>query len=158
MRLYRIVPKKYLEDFSGKGKSYKEGARWNRSGEPVLYFGTSAAVAMLEMENYIPKPQFVPKSYVLGVYETSSTAITTLELGDMPQGWDDYPYPPDTQFLGSHFLSQNQSFIHCVPSSATGGLDYIAVLNPLHPDITSLKLVDTKTQIYNPRLFIGMTK
>lgn len=157
MRLYRIVPRKYLENYSGKGNSYKAGARWNLPDEPVLYFGTSASVAMLEMGNYIPKPQLVPQSYVLGIYETSSNALQSLELADMPYGWDEFPYPSSTQTRGSRFLAGNKYLLLLVPSSTTGGLDQIAVVNPLHPEIATLRLIDTKTPIYNPRLFQGMT-
>ncbi len=158
MRLYRIVPRKYLENYSGKGKSHENGARWNLPGESVLYFGTSASVAMLEMGNYIPKPKMVPKSYALGVYETRSTAIETLALGDLPEGWDGFPYPSGTQAIGSDFLAGNRNLILLVPSCAAGGLDHIAVVNPNHTDIETLRLVDSKARIYNPRLFTsGLT-
>lgn len=157
MRLCRIVPGKYLKNDSGKGKSHEDGARWNLAGEPVLYFGTSASVAMLEMGNYIPKPRMVPKSYALGIYETTSTAIETLALGDLPEGWDGFPYPTLPQAIGSDFLAGNRNLVLLVPSCAAGGLDHIAVVNSLHTDIDTLRLVDTKARIYNPRLFAGLT-
>lgn len=49
--IFRITKKQYLTTLSGLGGSYEDGARWNKPGTPVLYFGTSAAVAMLEMAN-----------------------------------------------------------------------------------------------------------
>lgn len=158
MKLYRIAPRRYLKDFTGKGASYQHGARWNLPGQPVLYFGTSAAVAMLEMGNYIPNPKMVPKSYVLGIYETTSQAVETITIDNMPENWDSYPYPSCSQKLGSRFLEQNNQLILLVPSAAAGGLDSIAVVNPAHSDISTLRLVDTKTQIYNPRLFQGIGK
>ena len=66
MELFRITKAKYLENYSGRGKSFLEGARWNKAGQPVLYFAQSPSVAQLEMSHYLPSPQLVPKSYRLG--------------------------------------------------------------------------------------------
>ena len=60
MQLYRICPQSYLQDFSGLGASYKDGARWNSAGLPVLYFALSPATVLLEMANYLPSPRLVP--------------------------------------------------------------------------------------------------
>ncbi|PMR71742.1 RES family NAD+ phosphorylase [Halomonas heilongjiangensis] len=158
MQLFRIGPDRYINDLAGRGGSYKNGARWNLSGQPALYFGTSAAVAMLEMGNYIPSPKLVPKGYVLGTFDVASTAIETVELTDLPDDWDQFPYPKCTQQLGSAFLARNQNLILLVPSCAAAGLDQIAVVNPLHPDISTITLVDTNDQIYNTRLFKGLGK
>lgn len=156
MKLYRITKERYLHDLSGQGGSYRDGGRWNRAGHPVLYFGLSASVVMLEMGNYIPNPRQVPKDMVLGIYEVDTRAIDTVELSDLPEGWDQFPYPSSTQHLGSDFLAANQNLILQVPSCAAGGLDDIAVVNPLHPEVRHIRLVETVTQIYNPRLFEGM--
>ena len=49
MRLYRICHVRYLEDFRGLGASYRDGARWNEPGFPIVYFTETPSVAMLEM-------------------------------------------------------------------------------------------------------------
>jgi len=157
MKLYRITKQKYLNDLSGLGGSYREGGRWNRPGEPVLYFGLSASVVMLEMGNYIENPRHVPKSMMLGIYEVETSAISTMTLSELPVEWDQFPYPSCTQSLGSTFLTQNRRLILQVPSCATGGLDDITVVNPLHPDARNIQLVEIITQIYNPSLFRGLT-
>lgn len=156
MKLYRITKERYLNDLSGQGGSYQDGGRWNEAGQPVLYFGLSASVVMLEMGNYIENPRLVPKSTVLGIYEIDTSAVETIELSDLPEDWDQFPYPTCTQKLGSSFLAANQNLILQVPSCAAGGLDQIAVVNPLHPEAQDIQLVETVTQIYNPRLFEGM--
>jgi len=83
MKLYRICPEQYLKNYTGLGASFKNGARWNNKGIPVLYFALSPSVAMLEMANYLPSPRFVPKSYCLGEYNLPNhlfdNLITTLE-------------------------------------------------------------------------------
>ena len=71
MRLFRICHARYLEDLRGLGASYRDGARWNESGFPIVYFAETPSVAMLEMAHYLPSPRLVPPGYRLGVYEVS---------------------------------------------------------------------------------------
>lgn len=156
MHLYRIAPERFINNLSGRGGSYRDGARWNDAGHPVLYFGTSAAVAMLEMGNYIPNPRLIPKDYILGVYEIHTNAIETVELDDLPDGWDLFPPPSCTRAIGTEFLSAARSLILLVPSTAAAGIDQVAIVNPLHPEIVKLSLVRTQSRIYNPRLFQGI--
>lgn len=156
MRLYRIAPERFIGDLSGQGGSYRDGARWNDAGHPVLYFGTSAAVAMLEMGNYIPNPRLVPKDYVLGIFEAASNAIDTVALDALPDDWDLHPPGRATQRIGTAFLEAGNDLILLVPSTAAAGIDQIAVVNPRHPDINKISLASTRGRIYNPRLFQGL--
>lgn len=156
MQLYRIAHKRHIDDLSGMGKSYERGGRWNAPGHPVLYFGTSASVAMLEMGNYMPTPRMVPRDFVIGIFEVEDPGVARLALEELPQGWDDFPYPASTQRLGSDFLSRGEHLVLRVPSTASSGLEDIAVVNPRHQDISRLRLITTKSTIYNPRLFAGL--
>ena len=156
MNLYRIAPERFISNLSGHGGSYRDGARWNNAGHPVLYFGTSASVAMLEMGNYIPNPRLIPKDYLLGIFKVRTNAIETVELADLPDGWDLSPPPNFTRSIGTEFLSSARNLILLVPSTAAAGIDQVAVVNPMHRDIEKLTLVSTQSRIYNPRLFQGI--
>ena len=43
MRLYRICHVRYLEDLRGLGAGYRDGARWNEPGFPIVHFAESCA-------------------------------------------------------------------------------------------------------------------
>ncbi|MFT4927875.1 MAG: RES domain-containing protein, partial [Phenylobacterium sp.] len=81
MRLYRICPLHFLENYSGLGGSYKDGGRWNLPGVPVMYFALSPSVALLEMANYLPSPRLVPASYRLGIYELDTELVDEIKVG-----------------------------------------------------------------------------
>ncbi|SDM23810.1 RES domain-containing protein [Modicisalibacter muralis] len=156
MRLYRIAPERFLEVYSGTGGSYQDGARWNVPGIPVVYFATSPGVALLEMSHYLPSPRLVPRSYRLGIYELPSANSEQWEVETLPVDWNRYPYPASTQALGTAWLRQRASLVLLVPSCAVpGGLENIAVVNPLHPAVDKIMLIDTREAIYNPRTFQG---
>ncbi len=158
MRLYRICPEKYLENFSGLGASYKDGARWNRPGQAVIYFAVSPSTALLEMANYLPSPKLIPKNYRLGIYELDkSAAIYVLADTQLPDDWAYFPYPRSTQQIGKDWLDQCNELGLLVPSSAVPqGLEKILVVNPRHPDIGHLKLVSSTPELFNKRTFTGL--
>jgi len=157
VRLFRIAPERYLEDLSGKGASYTRGGRWNRAGVPVIYMAPSASTAMLEMANYLPSPQLVPKAYRIGVYELpGSVRLDSLSPDSVPRDWNRYPYPASTQEVGTRWHQQGTTLGLRVPSVAVPGqLEDIIVINPLHPDVAHLKLMETVDLAFNPRVFGG---
>ena len=155
MQLYRICPARYLEDYSGLGASYRDGARWNVQGVPVIYFATTASLAMLELANYLPSPRLVPLNYRLGIYNLSGRVkVDTWRVEDLPEQWNEYPYPAATQQLGATWLISGKRLALCVPSAAVpDGLEKCVVINPRHSAINQLKLVDQKRDIYSKRIF-----
>ncbi len=160
MRLYRICPEIYLENYSGLGASYTDSARWNRPGQPVIYFAVSASTALLEMANYLPSPRLIPKNYRLGIYELDEIASTSV-LSDhkLPADWACFPYPRSTQQLGGDWLEKCGQFGLFVPSSAVPqGLEKIMIANPRHQDIRYLELVRSTAELFNKRTFSGLDK
>ncbi len=158
MRLYRIAPKNYLEDFQGLGASYQDGARWNRPGQPVLYFALSPATALLEMANYLPSPRLIPRNYRLGIYEVPDTvAFRTLSFNLLPSDWALFPYPLSTQTIGGDWLDTGNELGMLVPSSAVSeGLEKIVVINPRHSVCAKIKLIKSTSDLYNKRTFTGL--
>ena len=158
MKLFRITRIKYLENYTGRGGSFLNGARWNKSGIPVLYFASTPSVALLEMANYLPSPKLIPIDYRLGIYHLPDTVSSqTLTVERLPQDWSRYPYPLSTQEIGSQWLNEGSSLILFVPSVAVpAGLENIAVVNPRHPEIDRLKLASVESSLYNDRAFRGI--
>lgn len=156
MQLYRICPQAVLQNYSGEGASFKSGGRWNRPSQRVLYFASSAAIAMLEMANYLPSPRLVPATYRLGQYEVPEGLVSRLQ-GVLPADWDCYPYPASTQQLGSDWLSSQQNVLLELPSvTVQPGLGSILLFNATHPKAGQLVLRQVFQNIYNPRLFAGI--
>ena len=155
MRLYRICHERYLGDLRGLGASYRDGARWNEPGSPIVYFAETPSVAMLEMAHYLPSPRLVPPGYRLGVYDVS--AEITLErwhVHDLPEDWDRYPYPRSTQGIGTRWLIRREAPLLAVPSVAVpGGLESIVLANPSMLTEEAIRLISVEERIYNERAF-----
>jgi RES domain-containing protein len=158
MRLYRIVPESYLADFRGLGASYRDGARWNRAGQPVLYFALSAATALLELANYLPSPRLIPAGFRLGIYDMEDASpFHTLPIDTLPEDWARYPYPVSTQTIGGDWLDRGDDVGLLAPSAAVPeGLEHIVVINPRHPDCAKLRLIASTAELFNKRSFAGL--
>lgn len=158
MKLFRVSPEEYLNDFRGLGASYTDGARWNRPGQPVLYFALSPSTALLELANYIPSPRLIPASYRLGIFEVPDNAsFVSLPEDQLPDDWAKYPYPVSTQTIGGDWLDTKNELGLIVPSAAVpDGLESIAVINPNHPECGSIKLVSMASDLFNKRVFSGL--
>ena len=155
MRLYRICHVRYLEDLRGLGASYRDGARWNEPGFPIVYFAETPSVAMLEMAHYLPSPRLVPPGYRLGVYEVGDeVALERWHVRDLPEGWDRYPHPRSTRRMGTSWLMRKEAPLLAVPSAAVpGGLESIVLANPNVLDEGAVRLIASEERIYNPRAF-----
>ena len=155
MRLYRICRADHLEDYHGRGVSYRHGGRWNEPGIPALYVAATAGVAMLEMANYLPSPRLVPSGYRLGVYEVAGhPSVERWAVEDLPSDWNRFPYPRSTQRMGSDWLTQGGTSLLALPSAAVpGGLDDIVLAAPARFDPASIRLSAVHERLYNPRAF-----
>ncbi len=159
MRLFRIGASEQLENYSGLGASYRNGARWNRPGIPVMYFALSASVAMIEMASYIPSPHMIPEHYRMGIYEISDkAALKILTLSELPDDWKNYPYPLSTQISGSEILQNPHYAGFIVPSAASPVIDNdCVIINPENISDNQLKLTNIESEIYSPRMFTGIS-
>ncbi|MFC3282549.1 RES family NAD+ phosphorylase [Litchfieldella rifensis] len=157
MRLFRIGPDQHIGNMSGMGGSYRDGAGWNSAGVAVLYFGTSPSVAMLELGNYVPSPRDLPDNYRLAVFEVPDDEVETWSVDQLPVDWADFSYPSSIQQLGTQWLRQREKLVLLVPSCAVaGGMENIAVVNPMHPDVSKIRLLEKHAAIYNERMFKGI--
>lgn len=158
MRIYRISPEPYLENYQGRGAAYKDGARWNRIAQPVLYFALSPATVLLEMANYLPSPRLIPDNYRLGIYEYPDVLpIHTLPDSLLPSDWALFPYPASTQTIGGDWLDSGKEVALLVPSAAVPqGLERIMVINPLHKECSRIRLIESTADLYNKRTFTGV--
>lgn len=155
MRIYRICRVEHLENFEGRGASFRDGGRWNVAGVPVLYFAESASIAMLEMANYLPSPRLVPATYRLGVYEVASSAsITRWPVRDLPKDWDEFPHSQWTRKEGTEWLLHGRESLLCVPSAAVpGGLGNIVLASPQRLAPPGIRLAEALEHIYDSRAF-----
>ncbi|MBM7036124.1 RES family NAD+ phosphorylase [Vibrio ulleungensis] len=158
MNLYRVTNSKFANNFSGRGASFDDGARWNSAGNPVIYFALDMGTALVEAANYHPTPRLVPRTHCKAIYTVPNLVpIHRLDTNDLPDDWQSVPYPASTQRIGDQFLQAKQALLLIVPSVAIGlSESSVAIANPLHPDINEIKLIECFSPVYSERMFSGL--
>ncbi len=152
MRVYRLSKEKYKDDLSGWGAE-KFGGRWNSKGTRMVYTSDSRALAKLEVAVNVALHR-IPKNYFLTIIEIPKEHIgeynTKLLDG---KNWKNNPPIKFTQSAGDHFIKSGGHLALKVPSVVVKG-DYNYIINPYHPNIGFLKIVDTQKFSFDMRLFI----
>lgn len=155
MIVWRIATesKRYAStDLSGKGAELSPG-RWNALGLPILYAANTPSLAMLETIAHIHDFNLPQLKYLISIEIEDSDwkARETLEIDDLPAGWNAIPHENKTVLIGSEWLQQCKSLVLCVPSAITPE-ETVVLVNPQHPRSKALKArklrqVDYKTVI-----------
>jgi len=127
------------------------GGRWNSPGKPVIYGALSYACAMLEILVHANIGR-VPATQVHVVAEVPDHVATErIGAAQLPAGWDSDDLTVARQ-VGNQWLQQARTAVLIVPS-VVARLEWIAVVNPLHPDAKHLTVSPNQPVVWDQRLF-----
>lgn len=153
LTIYRVTKEQYINQLNGYGGLITDG-RWHPKGLPCIYFGLSAAGSMLEMANYIPDLSLAADmGYKIAEYKVPTELLDEFPEKDLPNDWDQILHSIETQKIGKNWLESNVNVGLILPSAAVpGGLEKIALINPLHPRANEIKLVKVFDLKYDERM------
>jgi RES domain-containing protein len=150
MKVWRIASRKYAASaFSGEGAARYPG-RWNSAGVPVVYLACSISVGILEilvhvadrsyLNAYVAIPVMIPESFIE-------------KLEPLPKDWQQLPepYPESTQRAGTSWATSLRSLALQVPSAIVPS-EFNLVLNPKHPDFSTIEIGKSEPLVIDPRL------
>lgn len=146
--LYRIADARFADDLKGTGGLYAPG-RWHRRGTQVLYLTEHVSLAKLETLANSPG---LPKNRVLvTVHLPDDASITTVDPSALPEGWQDWPYLEELADMAERWINERKCWIMRVPS-AQSPTEVNYLLNPLHPEHATLRLVSIEPHPFDSRL------
>jgi RES domain-containing protein len=152
MIVYRLTRSRFKNDLSGKGAEMA-GGRWNSIGIPVLYTAESRALCALEIAVHTPL-NVVPEDYRMITIEIHlHTKNKEIFPEDLPSNWRSFPEVKYTQMLGDRFFLEGKYLALRVPSAIVPG-DYNILVNPLHKDFHSVKVIAVDAFEFDQRLFV----
>jgi RES domain-containing protein len=142
MDLWRLYRKAHGAGLDGAGGLYAPG-RWHALGRPVVYFGASPAIVVLEKLAHID-PHVLPSDLILARFEAD---IATDELAD-PSILHDLA---KTRANGEIFFESKAVGLLRVPSVVLPE-EFNLVMNPLHPDAARIHAVSHRPFLFDHRL------
>ncbi len=150
MFVYRIAKKDH-EALDGNGGLYGPG-RWHKKGNLVIYTSEHASLAAWEKIVHVASLENLPDNLFLVKIEIpSGIQIQTVPQNILVKGWDGFPYSLDTIDYGTSFLRKNEFLALKVPTVIIPD-EFNIILNPLHPDIQSCKVVSTLPFKFDDRI------
>lgn len=149
MIVYRIASPLHIKDLSGTGASLV-GGRWNSKGVPVVYTAQSRSLAALELYANRSKAGMLMNLSLAAVAISEKATIHEIDVSDLPSGWNKYPAPLELADIGSKWAASLDSLVLCVPSALVPK-EKNYLLNPLHPDIACVSIVETEEYTFDQR-------
>jgi RES domain-containing protein len=149
MIVYRVVKETYADDLSGKG-SELSGGRWNRKGIPALYAAATGSLAMLETIVHCSRIEDLYGRIIAGI-EVPDQHGAHVSIDDLPPDWRTIPWNSETVDFGSDWLSSRKGLYLRIPSVVIPS-EYIFLLNPSHPEYSSVRITSKTVFSPDPRL------
>ena len=137
-------------DISGEGGLRVPG-RWHPRGHWIVYLSDHPASALLEVIVHLEvNPGDLPSSFQLLTVEIADDiAFDMVGTGDLGPNWR--ATPSETQEYGVRWLSAGKTALLQVPSAIVP-YTWNWLLNPRHPDIRKVRVVDVTHAAFDPRL------
>ncbi len=148
MELYRLTKEKYGSDISGTG-AFLAGGRWNSKGARMLYTAGSRSLALAESLAHLVTVRNLEAYVVMVLYVPDDAPLMVLSASTLPTDWRtnlDF-----TQRRGNQWEQTGESLLLQVPSAIVPK-EYNFLLNPLHPQFNTVKIVDMEPFTFDLRL------
>ena len=147
MLVYRITKAMYADRLVASGGA----ARWNSRGQFVIYTAATRALACLENVVHRGSEGLSSTFRVMVIDIPDTIGIETVDPQTLPADWVDYQQYKSCQPIGGEWLNSNRSAVLRVPSAIIPN-EWNYLLNPAHPDFSSIRLVQTEPFIFDPRI------
>jgi RES domain-containing protein len=148
VEIYRLSHANFA-DLSGKGGLFGAG-RWHERGSLINYTASSRSLAALERLVH-ESIEDLPELVMLTIWVPDDIGITRYTVNDLPDEWDAMPDIGLAREIGDLWLKNNATLLAQVPSAVIRD-EFNYLLNPLHPDLDLIKVVDSRPFFYDARL------
>ena len=150
--VWRILKADYAAAaFTGDSAALYPG-RWNGDGVKMVYAAGSLSLAALELFVHLQGDGMKIKFVCFKVAIPGRIKIGEVGHGRLPRGWRTYPAPESTQQIGTDWAKKKDSLLLRVPSVIIPA-EHDYLINPLHPDFSSLKISDPVPFSFDPRMW-----
>ena len=151
MEVFRLAREQHSHVLSGAGAAIK-GARWNSAGVELISTASNRSLAMAEVAVHFTLAT-LPIDYVMmTIFIPDSISIARLNQNDLPPHWNVFPHPQSTQKIGDRFVRENKYCVLQIPSAVTKG-DFNLLINPYHPEFSSIKIISVEKFPFDNRIF-----
>jgi RES domain-containing protein len=148
---WRIVKAEFVDDaFNGEG-AFRYAGRWHSQGTRIVYTAESVSLATLEILVHMRSRGAVP-AYALIPCWFHEALVEELDVTQLPANWNAAVSPQELRVHGDQWAANLISPVLKVPSAVTLS-EFNYLLNPEHPDFSSVEIGDARPFRLDVRLF-----
>ncbi len=148
MRVWRVTRRAHAAPDGEGARLY--GGRWNLPNTPVVYASASLSLAVLEYLVHVDR-DLAPSDLVsIAAIIPNSLLVETVEIGQLPKGWQAPSDQESLQQLGSAWVRVRTCAVLRVPSALIP-VEFNYLLNPAHPDFRRIVWADPVPFSLDPR-------
>lgn len=151
IKFFRISLTEHIDDMTGTGARIY-GGRWNHAGYPVVYASGSRSLAALEFLVHVPMALAPDNLSIVEINIDKDIKRELIKKSQLPANWRNYPAPEELANIGTSWIKSKSSLLLDVPSAVVDK-EVNTLINPLHPDIKFVNLVNIEKFSFDPRFF-----
>ncbi|MCD4805750.1 MAG: RES family NAD+ phosphorylase [Desulfobacterales bacterium] len=151
IKLFRISTSEYINDITGMGARIY-GGRWNHTGYPAVYTSGSRSLAALEFLVHVPMALAPENLSIIEINIQENIERESINESQLPSNWRDYPAPEQLANIGTNWIKSKSSLLLDIPSAVVKK-EVNTLINPLHPDIKFVDLINIEKFSFDSRLF-----
>lgn len=151
IKLFRISTSEYINDITGMGARIY-GGRWNHTGYPAVYTSGSRSLAALEFLVHVPMALAPENLSIVEINILENIERESINESQLPSNWRDYPAPEQLANIGTNWIKLKSSLLLDIPSAVVVK-EVNTLINPLHPDIKFVDLINIEKFSFDSRLF-----
>jgi len=152
MEVFRISKRDHPE-IDGIGGMLYPG-RWHEKGNRVIYASQHRSLAAFETLVHISKTKLLVNNFILITIQIPDDAlISDIPASILKTGWNSYAHLPSTQQFGTQFLKEKKQLMLKVPSAIIKQ-EFNFIINPLHEQFSSCKVVEIEPFLFDERLIL----
>lgn len=150
MRAFRLASRHH-DPFTGDGAA-RYGGRWNSRGRSVVYASRPLSLAVLETLVHVERTGDLPDDRRFWAFALPDEHVDRLDRDRLGEGWQEDRN--NTRALGDAWFESRRSVGLLVPSAVVP-VDRNLLVNPEHPRIDALEVLEAEDFIFDPRLAAG---
>lgn len=148
--VYRIALSNHARDLSGAGARLT-GGRWNAKNTPVIYTSESRSLAAMEYLVHVPLTNIPAEIKIVSIGIPDTSIPRQIGSSDLPANWVRNPAPFLLADIGTRWVSSMESLLLRVPSAVIRH-EFNILINPTHPDMKSVDILEVERFAYDERL------
>lgn len=147
---FRLVQAQWADSAMNGAGARLAGGRWNSPGLPAVYLAGSRALAALEVAVHAPREVLALEWRIIAA-AVPDEMIESVDERGLPDDWRNLPSSPGARRFGDAWLRSHAAAALKLPSAVIPE-EQVLLLNPLHHDITGIKVSKPVVFHFDPRL------